>query len=66
MSHNPFGWSYPAGAEHDPKAPWNQEDMPEDWCDMCECQTGYIGKLWDPKDGCGSIQVCPECLEDLF
>jgi hypothetical protein len=21
-----FGWSYPAGAENDPNAPWNQED----------------------------------------
>lgn len=28
-----FGWSYPAGAENDPHAPWNQdadEDMPDD------------------------------------
>jgi len=22
----PFGWDYPAGAEHDPNAPWNQSD----------------------------------------
>lgn len=21
---NPFGWNYPAGAEHDPRAPWNE------------------------------------------
>lgn len=23
---NPFGYNYPAGAEHDPSAPWNQPD----------------------------------------
>ena len=22
----PFGWDYPAGAENDPDAPWNQHD----------------------------------------
>ena len=26
----PFGWDYPAGAEHDPSAPWNQRDDEED------------------------------------
>ena len=38
-----FGWSYPAGAENDHNAPWNQdwdEDMPNDdgefmaWCGL--------------------------------
>jgi len=24
-----FGWSYPAGAENDPNAPYNQPDAPE-------------------------------------
>lgn len=24
-----FGWSYPAGAENDPSAPWNQRDLPD-------------------------------------
>ena len=23
---SPFGWDYPAGAENDPDAPWNQRD----------------------------------------
>jgi hypothetical protein len=27
---NPFGWDYPAGAEHDPRAPWNQRDEPDE------------------------------------
>lgn len=26
MSRNPFGWSYPPGAENDPNAPYNQPD----------------------------------------
>ena len=26
MINNVFGWGYPAGAEHDPSAPWNQHD----------------------------------------
>ena len=33
MSHrHPFGWDYPAGAEHDPSAPYNQVD-PDDELD---------------------------------
>lgn len=31
-ARNPFGWAYPAGAEHDPRAPWNQPDA----CEACE------------------------------
>tara|TARA_R110000868_G_scaffold3147_1_gene20905 strand:+ start:8419 stop:8619 length:201 start_codon:yes stop_codon:yes gene_type:complete len=23
---NVFGWDYPAGAEHDPRAPWNEKE----------------------------------------
>jgi hypothetical protein len=30
MSRHPFGWSYPAGAENDPNAPYNQPDPIED------------------------------------
>ena len=26
MSRNPLGWDLPAGAEHDPHAPYNAED----------------------------------------
>jgi hypothetical protein len=28
---NPLGHNYPAGAEHDPRAPWNQPDD----CELC-------------------------------
>lgn len=31
---DPLGWSYPAGAEHDPNAPYNQTD--EGVCSKCE------------------------------
>lgn len=26
-----FGWSYPAGAANDPNAPYNQEEIPDNW-----------------------------------
>jgi hypothetical protein len=29
-----FGWGYPAGAENDPRAPYNQPDLP-DVCPQC-------------------------------
>lgn len=47
MSRHPFGWSYPAGAENDPSAPWNQVD---DFCDVCE----------KPVDRC-KCPECPVC-----
>ena len=31
MNDPRFGWEYPAGAEHDPLAPWNEEDYDEDY-----------------------------------
>lgn len=31
---NPFGYHYPAGAESDPRAPWNQRDV--EACDSCD------------------------------
>ena len=42
---NPFGYWYPAGAENDPNAPWNEEDhapacpLNEEWqCDKCKIE----------------------------
>ena len=29
MSNRVFGWNYPAGAEHDPRAPWNEPEEAE-------------------------------------
>lgn len=39
MNSNPFGWRYPAGAEHDPNAPYNQEPEP-DCCPVCGAENG--------------------------
>lgn len=42
MARNVFGWSYPAGAENDSRAPWNQQDPADcrecrgDGCEMCD------------------------------
>jgi hypothetical protein len=33
-TRRPFGWDYPAGAEHDPNAPYNQPDIPDE-CPEC-------------------------------
>ena len=37
MSRNkgPFGWDYPAGAEDDPRAPYNQIYEEEEGCGRC-------------------------------
>lgn len=34
MTRNPFGWHYPAGAENDPNAPWNEPDYEAAWDDV--------------------------------
>lgn len=36
---NAFGCGYPAGAEHDPDAPYNQEEVPEKEFDVLASQT---------------------------
>jgi len=46
---NPFGHNYPAGAEHDPSAPWNQPDD----CEECD-GTGQVADA----DGPDECQVC--------
>ena len=58
-----FGWNYPAGAEHDPRAPYNQHE-PEA-CPACE--GGLIqcpecegkGQCWE-CDSSGKSR-CDEC-----
>jgi len=44
MSRNVFGWDYPAGAEHDPNAPWNQVDCPDTCASMIEVYSECGGK----------------------
>jgi hypothetical protein len=48
-TRHPFGWNYPAGAENDPRAPWNQVD---EKCEEC----GLV------LDDCTCV-VCEECGE---
>ena len=45
-----FGYNYPAGAEHDRSAPWNQPDD----CEHCE-GTGQAA------DADGDEVDCPDC-----
>ena len=47
-----LGYNYPAGAEHDPSAPWNMEDA-----DDCETCNGR-GSIGDGDD----TDECPACL----
>ena len=46
---NPLGYNYPAGAEHDPRAPWNRPDD----CEECD-GTGQVADT----DGPDECQVC--------
>lgn len=34
-----FGWHYPAGAENDPRAPWNTPDALPCRCDECDFES---------------------------
>lgn len=57
---NPFGYDYPAGAENDPNAPWNQKDNE---CPDCEgakkvCVSDCCGEDFDEDTG-----ICPYCKE---
>lgn len=36
MKRNPYGWHYPPGAEHDPRAPWNQKEQHPEGCSDCD------------------------------
>lgn len=38
MSNDPLGWNYPAGAENDPRAPWNEVEP----CEDCENDPGGV------------------------
>ena len=49
-----FGWSCPAGAEFDPRAPWNQFD--EDRVKCCECSE------MTEQDEIASMHADGECI----
>lgn len=62
-ARNPFGWEYPAGAEFDPSAPWNQPDA----CEACDGE----GRIWIPPpmtddsedydEDDGAFEECDKC-----
>jgi hypothetical protein len=54
MNDSVFGWHYPAGAEHDPRAPWNEVPM-EVYCAEC-------GHITDELD---EGEPCPDCGEEF-
>ena len=43
-----FGWDYPAGAEKDPRAPWNEPEIPSA---VSKCGTEYDGSSDEPMSG---------------
>lgn len=54
---NVFGWDYPAGAENDPDAPWNQKDPV-----LC-CDCNGEGKRRCKHCLPGSATPTSECIE---
>ena len=63
---NVFGWDYPAGAEHDPRAPWNEPHE----CEACEgsgeifAENGDDVTVCQTCDGRGRKQSDKESRED--
>jgi len=43
--NDPLGWDYPAGAENDPDAPWNQRDDSPDERDEDDASDEECGDL---------------------
>lgn len=71
MTKDPLGWGYPAGAEHDPRAPWNYIEpgcevceQPEDCCEcrVCAC-CNNLSRFCITCQGCYS-SVCDGCCFD--
>ena len=49
-----FGWNYPAGAENDPRAPWNQDESGE--CESEGCR----------EDAVEGETHCRVCIDDAI
>lgn len=58
-----FGWSYPAGAENDPNAPWNQGDAPRVACTQCDFESEECDGLVD-GDPCPQVYTDEDGEED--
>ena len=57
-------WSYPAGAENDPNAPWNQPDPVYELCEHCESGVNVDGEICEECDGTAEVQVNEDELSD--
>jgi hypothetical protein len=60
---DPLGWDYPAGAENDPNAPWNEEEVPCEQCGHtgCEC---LVCMACDMPAETLINGICPDCVDD--
>ena len=54
MSRDVFGWDYPAGAENDPNAPFNQPEALEE-CTECGFPPDDDEQIW--CSSCGASLV---------
>lgn len=53
-----FGYHYPARAEHDPRAPWNQPGE----CEKCDGKGRVPASPSDLELGdAGTWHICPDC-----
>ena len=66
MSRNVFGWDYPAGAEHDPRAPWNEPPECEacDGCGEIPAENGDDSEACEHCNGTGRQKSDKESRED--
>lgn len=60
MSRSVFGWAYPAGAEHDPRAPWNRPGE----CDACDGSGEIDGGECPDCNGLGREKTRAEMREE--
>ena len=62
-----FGWQYPAGAEHDPRAPWNEQPPNEPaaevvpHCDTCDGTGEVVMMVCYGGKPTETVGDCPDC-----
>ena len=72
-----FGWSYPAGAENDPSAPYNQIDEGEcQWCglainagnneEQCECEFCMVCQNHESECSCKAKEDHMEATKEMI
>ena len=63
MKTNVMGWHYPAGAEHDPQAPWNQTETPD--LEELESILAHCKDLEDMIMGQDALEECWKLAQQL-